>query len=59
MRDGAATHSDNEWSRRGVDYHLGRAERHLRLLREGDQGEDHLSHAATRLLMALALREAG
>jgi hypothetical protein len=32
------------------------AERQLRLLRDGDQ-QDHLSHAATRLLMALALRE--
>jgi len=34
-----------------------RAEEHLRLLRDGDQRQDHLSHAATRLLMALTLRE--
>jgi hypothetical protein len=40
-----------------VEYHLGRAEEHLRLLREGEQLEDHLAHAATRLLMALTLRE--
>jgi len=59
MRDGADTHSDNESTQRNVDYHLGRAERHLQLLRDGDQGEDHLSHTATRLLMALALRKAG
>ena len=57
MRDGVATHPDNEWVRRSVDYHLSRAEEHLRLLHEGDQREDHLSHAATRLLMALTLRE--
>ena len=57
MRTGVATHSDNEWTRRSVEYHLGRAEEHLRLLHEGDQQQDHLSHAATRLLMALTLRE--
>jgi hypothetical protein len=29
----------------------------LRLWRDGDQLQDHVSHAATRLLMALTLRE--
>ena len=57
MRDGVATHPDNEWVRRSVDYHLSRAEEHLRLLHEGDQREDHVAHAATRLLLALTLRE--
>jgi hypothetical protein len=32
-RDGAATHPDNDWVRRGPEYHIGRAEEHLRLLR--------------------------
>ena len=59
MRDGMATHPDNDWVRRSVEYHLGRAEAHLRLLRDGEQLEDHLAHAATRLLMALAIRELG
>ena len=49
----------NEWVRRSVDYHIGRAEEHLLLLRDGEQLEDHLAHAATRLLMALTLREIG
>ena len=31
----------------------------MRLLREGDQREDHVARAATRLLMALTLRELG
>jgi dATP/dGTP diphosphohydrolase, N-terminal len=53
MRDGVAKHPDNEWVQRTIDYHIGRAEEHLRLLREGEQLEDHLAHAATRLLMAL------
>lgn len=57
MRDGVVTHPDNEWVRRSPEYHIGRAEAHLRLLRDGGLLEDHLAHAATRLLMALALRE--
>lgn len=59
MREGAAKHPDDDWVRRPPGYHLGRAEEHLRLLHEGDQRQDHLSHAATRLLMALTLRELG
>ena len=57
MREGAVKHPENDWVRRSPDYHLGRAEEHLRLLRDGDQRQDHLSHATTRLLMALTLRE--
>ena len=59
MRDGVAKHPDNEWVRRTIEYHVGRAEEHLQLLRDGEQLEDHLAHAATRLLMALTLREIG
>jgi hypothetical protein len=59
VRDCAVTHSDNEWTQRSIDYHLGRAEDHLPLLRDGDQQQDHLALAAARLLMALALREPG
>ena len=58
MHDGAATHPDNDWLRRTVDYHLGRAEEHLRLLRDGRQAEDHLAHALVRLMMAVSIREA-
>jgi hypothetical protein len=57
MREGARKHPDNDWVQRNPDYHLGRAEEHLRLLRDEDQRQDHLSHATTRLLMALTLRE--
>jgi len=59
MRDGVARHPDNDWMQRAVDYHVGRAVEHLRLLQDGEQLEDHLAHAATRLLMALTLREVG
>jgi dATP/dGTP diphosphohydrolase, N-terminal len=57
MREGAIKHPDNDWMHRSPDYHVARAEEHLRLLHGGDQRQDHLSHATTRLLMALALRE--
>ena len=57
MRDGAASHQGHDWIRRTPEYDIGRAEEHLRLLREGDQRQDHLSHAAMRLLMTLTLRE--
>jgi hypothetical protein len=57
MQAGVATHRDNEWTRRSIEFHIGRAKEHLRLLCEGEQLEDHLAHAATRLLMALTLRE--
>jgi hypothetical protein len=56
MRDGSATHPDNDWIERSPEYHLRRAEEHLRLWRDGDRLQDHASHAATRLLMALTLR---
>jgi uncharacterized membrane-anchored protein YhcB (DUF1043 family) len=59
MRNSIATHADGEWTRRSVEFHLKRAEEHLKLLREDEQLEDHLAHAATRLLMALTLREIG
>jgi hypothetical protein len=57
VQAGLVTHRDNEWTQRTIDYHVGRAEEHLQLLRNGDQREDHLAHAATRLLMALTLKE--
>ena len=59
MRHGAASHPDNEWLKRPVEYHITRAMEHLRLWQDGDQLQDHISHAATRLLMALTLREVG
>jgi hypothetical protein len=57
MRAGAVTHPENDWVPRSLDYHIGRAQEHPRLLRERDQRQDHLSHASTRPLMAVTLRE--
>lgn len=59
MRDDVATHPENDGVRRSSDYHVGRAVEHLEALRDGDQRQDYVAHAATRLLMALTLREIG
>jgi hypothetical protein len=53
MLEGAAAHPENNRVWRSLEYHLGCAEKHLRLWCQGDQLGDHLSHAATRLLVAL------
>jgi hypothetical protein len=37
MRDGAATHPDNDWIGRSPSIMSARAEEHLRQLHEGDQ----------------------
>jgi len=39
---GAATHPDDDWIRRSPEYHLGRAEEHLCLWRDGDQLQGHV-----------------
>jgi hypothetical protein len=56
LKEGARTHS-GDWRDESASFHAGRAERHLRLLRETDTAEDHLANATCRLLMALELRE--
>jgi hypothetical protein len=57
MRDGVAKHPDNEWTRRSVEYHLSRAEEHLRLLREGEQLEDSSRPCSHQAFDGLDLRE--
>jgi hypothetical protein len=56
MRHGGANHPTNDWLERPAEYHIGRSIEHLRLWQDGDQPQDHISPAATRLLMALTLR---
>jgi hypothetical protein len=57
MSNGERTHPTGDWSRCSAQHHIHRAHKHLQAWFEGDQTEDHVSHAATRLLMALTLRE--
>jgi hypothetical protein len=53
---GGRTHRAGAWRSKPVQKHLQHARKHLDLLASGYQGEDHLAHAACRLLMALELR---
>jgi dATP/dGTP diphosphohydrolase len=57
MRDGERNHLPDEWKAYPPEYHVSRAAAHLRQWQAGDMQEDHLSHAATRLLLALTLRD--
>lgn len=54
---GRRTHRAGGWRLKPVPKHLRHARKHLDLLATGSEGEDHLAHAACRLLMALELRE--
>jgi len=54
---GRRTHRAGEWRSKPVQKHLQHARKHFDLLASGYEGEDHLVHAACRLLMALELRE--
>ena len=54
---GRRSHRAGGWRLKPVQKHLRHARKHLDLLASGAGGEDHLAHAACRLLMALELRE--
>src|SRR5277367_3272886 len=56
---GRRTHRAGAWRSKPVQKHLQHARKHLDLLASGAGAEDHLGHAACRLLMALELRERG
>ncbi len=55
---GRSTHRAGAWRLKPIQKHLQHARKHLDLLASGSAGEDHLAHAACRLLMALELRDA-
>lgn len=56
LTGGRLKYPDNAGFRQPARFHLQRAAAHLELLSTGDWSEDHLAHAATRLLMALQAR---
>ncbi len=57
LASGRRTHRAGAWRSKSVQKHLHHARKQLDLLPSGTGGEDHLAHAACRLLMALELRE--
>jgi hypothetical protein len=56
LRRRTRTHPGNYGFRESAGFHAARAVEHLRLLGAGDCSEDHLAHAATRLMIALERR---
>ena len=57
MEEGAAK-GKSGWEKDKADYHAMKAYDHLFLyFNGGDKNEDHLAHAFTRLMMALAIRD--
>ena len=57
LDEGEKTHAPGAWAEDSPANHARHALRHLKLLDAGDRHEDHLAHAATRMLLALEVRE--
>jgi hypothetical protein len=55
MRTGARKLHEH-WRTFSTEHHLEHARAHLQAFDAGDRSEDHLAHAPTRLLMALATK---
>lgn len=53
MTRGAETYSIGNWRRIGSNDHISHALNHINLHQIGDRSQDHLAHAAVRLMMAL------
>jgi hypothetical protein len=59
MREALPKHGKDAWRGQEIGFHILHAQRHLEKFYVKDEGEDHLAHAACRLLLALALRSEG
>jgi hypothetical protein len=57
MQMGERNHDPDQWKSYPPDFHIARAAAHWQQWLSGDQSEDHLSHACTRLMIALTLRD--
>jgi len=44
-----------DWDKKPMDYHVDRALAHINGYTTGKTNEDHLAHAFTRLMMAMAI----
>ena len=58
IKEGQKKHGDR-WKGRESVYYIERAAVHIDEWCDGDESEDHLSHAMTDLILAIALRERG
>lgn len=59
MAEGLLAHPDDGWRELSTRHHVKAAMAHLSLWWDGDQREDHLAHAFTRLMMAVAVSKKG
>ncbi len=53
MGEGCPKHGEQAWRKHPAQHHINRAMAHICNHQTGDTTEDHLGHAACRLLMAL------
>ena len=57
LHEGAQKYSDNNWRNISRRLHINHALNHIFQYARGDTSEQHLKHAATRLLFALSVPE--
>lgn len=55
MSEGSKDHIPGGWRRIPTDQHIGRAMGHIVRFMQGEEGENHLAHAACRLAFAIEL----
>jgi len=55
MYEGTKKYDVDNWRKISVDEHLNHAESHIWAHKAGDKQDSHLSHAYTRMMMALAV----
>ena len=53
MISGEKDHPGNPWTEKSASYHLSHASDHIDKHAIGDDAEDHLKHALTRIVMAI------
>jgi len=55
MEEGKIKYPDDEWKGQSVMVHLAHAKDHIMACVNGKKDDDHLAHAFTRLMMAIAI----
>ncbi len=56
MEEGAIRYPDKRWLKQSATFHVNRAIKHLTSIRPGKHADEHLTHAFTRLMMAVAIK---
>jgi hypothetical protein len=59
LKAGSRTHHREEWRQHDPAWHVDRALKHLEAWEQGDNSEEHLVNACTRLLFAVQLDQEG